>query len=97
MHNRPIFAVFAIAAVALAATPADAKQCFKKAGIGEASTADGAKFQVDEALLQATDWSPVPALASTCSRVCSRFDFRDQSHEPPSPIDFLVRSTRREV
>jgi hypothetical protein len=56
MHNRPIFAVFAIACVALAATPADAKQCFKKAATGEATTADGAKFQVDEALLQATDW-----------------------------------------
>lgn len=53
---RPMFAAFAVAGLALAAAPADAKTCFKKSAVGEAVTADTAKFQVDEALLQATDW-----------------------------------------
>ena len=35
---------------------ASAKTCFKKAGTGEATTKKGAQFQVDEVLLQATDW-----------------------------------------
>ncbi len=52
----PILAALAIAGVALAAVPAEARSCFKKAAIGEASSANSAKFQVDEALLQATDW-----------------------------------------
>ena len=36
--------------------PANAGDCFVKAGVGTASTLEGAKFQVDEVLLQATDW-----------------------------------------
>jgi len=39
-----------------AATTVSAKSCFKKAGTGEATTKKGAQFQVDEVLLQATDW-----------------------------------------
>lgn len=35
---------------------AEAKQCFKKGAIGEAGSEKDAKFQVDEALLQAVDW-----------------------------------------
>ena len=35
---------------------ADAKTCVNKAGQGTNSTADGAKFQAWEAVLQATDW-----------------------------------------
>ena len=34
----------------------EARSCFKKAGQGTAGTLAGAKFQVDEVLLQATDW-----------------------------------------
>lgn len=50
--------VLALAGVALAAAPADAaKSCFKKAAEGVALTESLAKFQVDAALLQATDWS----------------------------------------
>ena len=43
--------------VALASAPADAKTCFKKASEGTSVTEALAKFQVDAALLQATDWS----------------------------------------
>lgn len=46
----------AIALAMGASTTASAKTCFKKAGVGEAPTKAGAKFQVDEVLLQATDW-----------------------------------------
>ena len=46
-----------IAAAALASAPANAKSCFKKAAEGNALTEGLAKFQVDAALLQATDWS----------------------------------------
>lgn len=35
---------------------ASAGECFMKAGEGTAGTLEGAKFQVDEVLLQATDW-----------------------------------------
>jgi len=38
------------------AEPAQARECFTKAGVGTATTLKGAKFQVDEVLLQATDW-----------------------------------------
>jgi hypothetical protein len=55
---RPLVAVLAIAAAAgLAAAPAEARSCFKKAAIGNALTEGLAHFQVDAALLQATDWS----------------------------------------
>ena len=43
--------------VGLAAVPAEAKTCFTKAAVGNALTEGLAKFQVDAALLQATDWS----------------------------------------
>ena len=39
-----------------AAASADAKTCDKKGAIGEAGSEKDAKFQVDEALLQAVDW-----------------------------------------
>ena len=55
--RRLIFAVLAIAAGSLATPPAEAEQCFNKAAVGVALTEDLAKFQVDAALLQATDWS----------------------------------------
>lgn len=35
---------------------ASAGECFVKAGQGTAGTLEGAKFQVDEILLQSTDW-----------------------------------------
>ena len=40
--SRFLFAVLALAGVALAATPADAKQCFRKAAIGEAGSVESA-------------------------------------------------------
>jgi hypothetical protein len=53
---RSAMAAAAIAGLALSAVPAEAKTCFKKGAIGEAADEAGAKFQVDEALLQAVDW-----------------------------------------
>lgn len=49
--------VAALALTAVAATSAEAAgNCFKKGAVGSAGDEKGAKFQVDEALLQATDW-----------------------------------------
>jgi len=46
-----------VAGLALAAAPAaEARTCWKKGAVGEAGDIAGAKFQVDEALLQAVDW-----------------------------------------
>jgi hypothetical protein len=55
-NDRLILSVLALAGVVLVAAPAEARSCFKKAAIGDAISEDSAKFQVDEALLQATDW-----------------------------------------
>ena len=57
MHNLVRMTLFASAAVALIGGPAEAGTCFKKAAVGNALTEGLAKFQVDAALLQATDWS----------------------------------------
>lgn len=56
---RTFIRVMAIAgaAVALGAAPANAGSCFKKSAEGTGVTEKIAKFQVDAALLQATDWS----------------------------------------
>jgi hypothetical protein len=59
MNNiyRTAVAVAALAALSLgAAGSADAGRCFRKAASGTASTLQGAKFQVYEALLQSFDW-----------------------------------------
>ncbi len=45
------------AAALVTSAPADAKSCFKKAAVGNALTEGLAHFQVDAALLQATDWN----------------------------------------
>lgn len=59
--SKIVVGLFAAASVVLgsglASDRAHARECFKKAGVGTASTIKGAKFQVDEVLLQATDWS----------------------------------------
>jgi hypothetical protein len=45
-----------LAASTFASAPADAKQCFKKASLGESPISEGnAKFLADESLLQQTD------------------------------------------
>lgn len=44
-------------AALLGAGTAEAKTCFKKAGVGNALTEKLAQLQVDVMLLQATDWS----------------------------------------
>jgi hypothetical protein len=53
---RSATAIAAVAGLAFCAAPAEAKSCFKKGAIGEAGSQSDAKFQVDEALLQAVDW-----------------------------------------
>ncbi len=52
-----VLLVLAVGAGGLSlSTGAEARECFKKGAQGTAGTLEGAKFQVDEALLQATDW-----------------------------------------
>lgn len=46
-----------LALSASASQAAGAKNCFKKAAVGNALTEGLAQFQVDAALLQAVDWS----------------------------------------
>lgn len=58
MHTRIqlTLSVLAFTAGALLATQsAEARQCFKKAALGQAPTEDIAKFEVDASLLQQTD------------------------------------------
>ena len=57
MRHIPLVMAAALLAGAFTGTPAEAKSCFKKAGVGDALTQDLAKFQVDAILLQATDWN----------------------------------------
>lgn len=57
MRHIPFVMTAALIAGALVGTPAEAKSCFKKAAVGNALTESLAKFQVDAALLQATDWN----------------------------------------
>lgn len=57
MRRIPLMMAAAMLAGAFAGTPAEAKSCFKKAGVGDALTENLAKFQVDAILLQATDWN----------------------------------------
>jgi hypothetical protein len=54
---RLMLAVLAVGGAVMAAAPAEAKSCFNKAAEGVALTEGLAHFQVDAALLQATDWS----------------------------------------
>lgn len=57
MRNITMLTLAALATATFAAAPADAKSsCFRKYSMGESLTQDTAKFQADEALLQATDW-----------------------------------------
>lgn len=54
---KPSFSLAALAsALVLAASPATAGSCVNKAAEGTGSDEKSAKFQVDEALLQAVDW-----------------------------------------
>ncbi len=54
--TRALTAAVAVAGLMAGAASADAKTCMKKGAIGEAGSEKDAKFQVDEALLQAVDW-----------------------------------------
>ncbi len=55
-YSSKLAMALAVAGTVLAVSPADAKDCVKKGAVGEASSEKDAKFQVDEALLQAVDW-----------------------------------------
>ncbi len=54
--SRTAMVAVAAGLVMSAGAGASAGECFMKAGQGTAGTLQGAKFQVDEVLLQATDW-----------------------------------------
>lgn len=59
MSRSTLIKASSLAAALLAAaavTPASAGSCFTKAAEGTGSDEKAAKFQVDEALLQAVDW-----------------------------------------
>lgn len=80
--RRPV--VLAIAAglvlgAGFTSDSAEAKNCFKKAGQGTASTLDGAKFQVDEVLLQSTDWGAWAEWMATGST--SGYDFGPRKYK----------------
>jgi hypothetical protein len=49
-------AIAASGVLSFAVATAEAKECVRKGAIGEAGSEKDAKFQVDEALLQAVDW-----------------------------------------
>jgi len=51
-----VSAVGLMVGMGLTAGTAEARECFKKAGQGTDATLKGAQFQVDEILLQSTDW-----------------------------------------
>lgn len=66
--KKATIAIAAVASLALSGfSAAEAKTCFKKAGTGEAGSEADAKFQVDEVLLQATDWGAWAAWMSNGS------------------------------
>jgi hypothetical protein len=71
MHKalRSMMALGAVAGLALSAGVAEAKTCVKKGAIGEAGSQDGAKLQVDEALLQAVDWGAWAAWMGSSNKV----------------------------
>jgi hypothetical protein len=62
---RPAMALLAVAGLVVSAGTADAKSCVRKGAIGEAGSQADAKFQVDEALLQAVDWGAWAAWMAT--------------------------------
>jgi hypothetical protein len=66
---RSAMAVVAVAGFAMSASQAEAKTCFKKGAIGEAGSQQDAKLQVDEALLQATDWGAWAAWMGSGNKV----------------------------
>ena len=54
---RTVAAVVAAGSLVIAVhSPAEAKECWRKGAIGQAGDVAGAKFQVDEALLQSVSW-----------------------------------------
>jgi hypothetical protein len=63
--KKSVFAIASVAALAFSVGAVEAKTCFKKAGTGEAGSEADAKFQVDEVLLQATDWGAWASWMST--------------------------------
>jgi hypothetical protein len=60
-------AIAASGALSVAVATAEAKECVRKGAIGEAGSEKDAKFQVDEALLQAVDWGAWAAWMSNGS------------------------------
>lgn len=66
---RMTTALVAVAGLAAMTASAEAKTCVKKGAIGEAGSQEGAKLQVDEALLQAVDWGAWASWMSSSNKV----------------------------
>lgn len=62
-------ALAAVAGLAAMTASAEAASCVKKGAIGSAGSQDGAKLQVDEALLQAVDWGAWAAWMGSNNKV----------------------------
>lgn len=66
---RPAALAVAALGLALTVSAASAQTCTPKAGEGTNTTADGARFQAWEAVLQAYDWSVWGAMMSSNQKV----------------------------
>lgn len=89
---------FAVAAVAITALTvgsltADAKECWRKSAEGTAGDVAGAKFQVDEALLQSVDWGAWAAWMASGSTPGYNFGKRTYSCKPGSGIGVTCRGS----
>lgn len=79
---RPLISLAAIAGAALFACSAEAKECSRKAASGTGVDAKSAKFQVDEALLQATNWGAWAAYMASGTTPGYSFGPRSYSCSP---------------
>jgi len=77
-----------------AATAGDTRaDLFRKAAIGEAGSAESAKFQVDEALLQATDWGAWAAWMTSTSTPGYTFGPRSYSCKQGGSFGWVCRGS----
>lgn len=67
MRKLSLVAALALAVVCAGFSGDAEAKCFKKSASGTATTVDGAKFQVKEAILQSFDWGVWAAFMATGS------------------------------
>ena len=86
----------ALAAAALilgAAVSAEAKECVRKGAVGSAGSEKDAKFQVDEALLQAVDWGAWASWMANGSTPGYSFGPRKYSCSPGGSFGWTCRGS----